>query len=75
MESFRLNLLLWLIRLDYPNADFVDNETRVALGATWGIARSLALVFDLEHVERDPSGSATGFRENRAFISLEYHGK
>jgi hypothetical protein len=73
--NLRLSLLLWLIRLDYPKADFVDNEMRTALGATWGIARSLALVFDLEHVERDPSGSATGFRENRAFISLEYHGK
>ncbi len=73
--NLRLSLLYWLVRLDYPERDFVDNQTRLALAATWRFARALGVVLDVEHIERNPSGSATGFRENRVFLSVEYRGK
>jgi hypothetical protein len=84
-RSFSAQLLGRIYRTDYPHAVITGfgtpvasessstyTDTTVAAVLTWRHGRGLEINLRGEHSSRDATGSGTGYRENRALLTIGY---
>jgi hypothetical protein len=59
-------------RTDYPNADFAETDGRIGAAMTFREGRGLEIQLRYDHTSRIVSGAGSGYKENRAFLTIGY---